>query len=390
MTLKLYDLDSHQTEFEATVISCESIDNKYKTELDRTLFFPEEGGQCADKGRLDGINITYVELSGDKIYHYSDFPFEVGKKVKGKIDFNLRFRNMQNHSGEHIICGIAHKLFGFENVGFHLGEDNVTMDLNGVLTAEEIEKIEVLANEAVYKNMPVSAYYPDENELETLNFRAKGDIKENIRIVTIGDVDCCACCAPHVKTTGEIGIIKILDAIKYKGGMRLSILCGKDAFLNYAKLHSQNTKISALLSAKQDETLLAVEKLNENINSLNLKLSERSKQIAKMTVNSTEYTDSNICLFFEDMDMGSLRLIANDMKKKTSSFAVLLSGNDSEGYKYVIISENNDAGVFTKNANAALSGKGGGRGNMTSGTFQARKDQIKIYFMERDCKKSLD
>ena len=121
MTEKIYDYDSYLTEFSAKVLSCEKCDKGYKTELDRTLFFPEEGGQCCDKGEISGILVTYVELSGDTIYHYTDEPLPVNETVSGKIDFKLRFRNMQNHSGEHIICGIAHRLHGLSNVGFHLG-----------------------------------------------------------------------------------------------------------------------------------------------------------------------------------------------------------------------------------------------------------------------------
>ena len=160
MTEKLYDYDSYATEFDAVVLSCENTDKGYKTRLDKTLFFPEEGGQSCDSGTVDGIRITYVELCGDDIWHYSESPFETGASVHGSIDFAPRYRNMQNHTGEHIICGIAHKLHGCENVGFHLGADYVTMDLDKPLTAEDIDNIQRLANEAVYKNLPVTAYYP--------------------------------------------------------------------------------------------------------------------------------------------------------------------------------------------------------------------------------------
>jgi alanyl-tRNA synthetase len=383
MTEKIYDYDSYLTEFSAKVLSCEKCDKGYKTELDRTLFFPEEGGQCCDIGEISGILVTYVELFGDTIYHYTDEPLPVNETVSGKIDFKLRFRNMQNHSGEHIICGIAHRLHGLSNVGFHLGDDIVTMDLDGYLAPEQLSEIEILANEAVYRNMPVTAYYPDDNELSTLDYRAKGEISENIRIVKIGDVDICACCAPHVKNTGEIGIIKILDAVKYKGGMRLSILSGMDALCDYQKKHSQNAKISSLLSAKQEETFEATSKLLSTIGELNQKLTERVNQIAEILKENLENSDKNICLKLKNMEIGDLRIVANELKDKTSAFLILLSGNDEAGYRYVIISGDNDASEFTKNANLALSGRGGGRGNMTSGTFMAKFCDIEGYFRER-------
>lgn len=382
MTVKLYDNDSYATDFDAVVLKCEKCLDKYKTELDRTLFFPEEGGQCADKGTIDGVDICHVELCGDTIYHYSTMPFEVGKAVHGTIDFKLRFRNMQNHSGEHIICGIAHKLFGYDNVGFHLGDDYVTMDLDGLLSEEDIEKVEYLANEAVIKNMPVSARYLTDEEIKLETYRAKGDIKENVRLVTIGDVDKCACCAPHVKYTGEIGMIRILDAIHYKGGMRLNILCGFDALCDYNKRYKQAKEISSLISVKQEDIAAGVKKLTEDVANLKIKLSEKTKQIIKSKIESIEYTPNNICLFANDLDAGHLRLAANDLKDKTSAYAVVLTGNDKDGYRYIIISARRDVSDITAKANAALMGKGGGKGNMSSGTFSANEKEINTFFTQ--------
>lgn len=382
MTIKLYDKDSYMTEFEGTVLSCDKCDEGYKTVLDQTAFFPEEGGQSADKGEIDGITVKDVKLSEGIIYHYSDTPFEKGKRVSGKIDFSFRFRNMQNHTGEHIISGLAHSLYGLTNVGFHLGEDNVTMDLSGPLAQEDIDKIELLANEAVYKNMPVIGYYPDEDELSKLDYRSKSEIKDAVRIVKIGDLDLCACCAPHVKSTGEVGLIKIISFMKYKGGVRLNILSGKDAFMDYMKKNKSNALISAHLSVKPEETFEGVKRLSDANGELLLKISEKTKQLAKITVDSLPESDGVICLFVEDADIPNLRLIGNDLKEKTTSFGVILSGNDNEGYKYVIISKDSDVSEITKNANAALSGRGGGRGNMSSGSFNAAKEEIEKYFNE--------
>ncbi len=382
MTTKLYDYDSYATKFEAVVISCQKEENQYKTVLNQTLFFPEEGGQCCDRGTIDGVEITYVELSGDTIYHYSDTPFREGASVNGEIDFKTRFRNMQNHSGEHIICGIAHKLFGCQNVGFHLGDDYVTMDLDCCITEGDLQKIELLANEAIIKNMPVTARYPSEEELKELDYRAKGEISENIRVVTIGDVDSCACCAPHVKCTGEIGIIKILGAVHYKGGMRLNILCGFDALGDYHNRLAQTSEISSLISVKQNEVADGVKKLLSDMAHLRAKLGEKNKQIAKMIIDRIEYTDSPICVFLDDEDASQLRHAANDAKEKTEAFAVVLSGSDTEGYRYIIISKDSDVGEITAKANLALNGRGGGKGNMTSGTFKAAAQKIKEYFSD--------
>lgn len=380
MTVKLYDENSYATEFEADVTGCEKTESGYRIELDRTLFFPEEGGQCCDRGTLNNIAVTRVEICGDTIYHYCPEELTPGERVAGKIDFNLRFRNMQNHSGEHIICGIAHKLFGCENVGFHLGEDCVTMDLDCELKDEDIQNIEALANEAVAKNLPVTAVYPSEDELKTMTYRAKGEIDGKVRIVTIGDVDSCACCAPHVAHAGEIGIIKIIDFMRHRGGMRFTLKCGFDALSDYSKRLAQNVAISNLLSVKQDETAEGVKKLLEDINALKMKLSDKNKQMADLIASSVEASDKNICIFCNDFLPDQLRYLANNLKDKTPGCVVAFSGTDAEGYKYVVISEKNDVSDFVKKANASLLGRGGGRGNMASGSFGATREQIENYF----------
>ena len=381
MTIKLYDNDSYATEFDAQVVSCEKTDKGYKTLLDRTLFFPEEGGQCADKGEIDGVDITHVELRGDDIYHYSDTAFEAGQSVHGKIDFALRFRNMQNHTGEHIICGIAHKLYGYNNVGFHLGADYVTMDLDGELTADDLRKIEKLANEAVVANMPVTCRYPSAEELAELDYRAKLDITENVRIVTVGDVDMCACCAPHVAATGEIGIVKILDAIRYKGGMRLNILSGSLALEDYHQRYVRNVEISGLLSAKQQDIVPSVEKLLEDNNSLRQQLGEKNKLIASVIAEGVQPSDGNICLYNSILTPDMLRLVANDAMNKVGGILVVLCGSDVEGYKYVMATNDGDISSFVKDANAELNGRGGGKGSMAQGSFASSLEEIEKYFL---------
>ena len=264
MTEKLYDKDSHLKEFEGTVLSCEKIGEKYAIVLNQTAFFPEGGGQQSDRGYAGDAYIADVQIKNGVILHFADKPLNIGQAYKCKIDFDFRFRNMQNHSGEHIISGIVHKLYGFNNVGFHLGTE-MTVDFDGELTRRQLDEVEDLANKAVYENLPVKAYYPTDEELKSLDYRSKLDLKENVRIVEIKGVDVCACCAPHVKATGEIGIIKILDFEKYKGGVRLLVKCGRDALSDYREKYRNILEISNLLSAKQPDASAAVVKLNNQL-----------------------------------------------------------------------------------------------------------------------------
>lgn len=380
MTKKLYDENSYATTFNAEVLSCERTDKGYEIVLDKTLFFPEEGGQSADEGTLNGNEITDVQIKNDVIYHYCTSPFEIGEHVEGNIDFKSRYRKMQNHTGEHIICGIAHKLYGYENVGFHLGADYVTMDLDGPLTREQIDEIETLANEAVYANKRVICDYPPQKELDRMFYRCKSEIAGNVRIVTIDGYDTCACCAPHVNMTGEIGVIKILDAINYKGGVRLNILCGHDALLDYRERYERNTLISNLLSAKQNDVVNAVEKLLDDNGKLKQKLFEKSKKIATMYVESIKDGENCVCLFTTDMDRDSMKLIANGAKDKVKKLLAVLDGNDNEGYSYIIASDSIDLKEYSPFINSALNGRGGGNSTMIQGTFNSDRVSIEEFF----------
>ena len=197
MTRKLYDFDSHRRDFSATVLRCDPAGERYAVVLDQTVFFPEGGGQPADTGVLGGAHVLDVQLLLDVIVHYTDVPLTPGTLVRGEIDWPQRFRRMQGHSGEHIISGLIHSEFGFDNVGFHLGEDVITMDYNGELTWPQLMHIERLANEAVYRNVPIRTEYPAPEQLAHMEYRSKLDLKENVRIVTVEGYDVCACCAPQ-------------------------------------------------------------------------------------------------------------------------------------------------------------------------------------------------
>ena len=266
MTEKLFYKDSYTREFQARVLSCTECKGSYQAVLTRTAFFPEGGGQSADTGFFyteDGreIPVTDVQEKDGIVFHYITSPVKAGEKIKGKLDFEERFSKMQQHTGEHIISGLVNRHFGYHNVGFHLGTEEVTMDYDGILTQEDLEQIEMEANQAVAENIPVVVLYPSEEELKNITYRSKIEIEGQVRIVQIPGYDSCACCAPHVKETGSIGLIKIVGAIHYKGGMRVSMLCGFRALSDYRMKERNVVKISNLLSAKQEDTAQAVERL---------------------------------------------------------------------------------------------------------------------------------
>ncbi|MGN0313730.1 MAG: alanyl-tRNA editing protein [Fusicatenibacter sp.] len=276
-TVKLYEQDPYLGEFEAEVLRSISENGLYRVTLNQTAFFPEGGGQPSDVGTLDGTLVTDVQEIDGEIWHTVQKVLEPGKKVIGKLNFEKRFSNMQNHCGEHIVSGIVYQMYGFHNVGFHMGSDAVTVDFDGILTEEQLYEIEQKANQVVLDNLPVTVSYPSAEELETLVYRSKKEIAGQVRLVSIEGVDCCACCGTHVASTGEIRLIKILGVQKYKGGVRVSMVSGERAYMDYCVKHANTAAIARLLSVKPDEAGDAVIRLKEK----NIELKKEIKQLKK-------------------------------------------------------------------------------------------------------------
>lgn len=380
MTEKLYDKDSHLKEFTGTVLSCKKTGEKYAVTLNRTAFFPEGGGQQSDRGYIGGAYISDVQIKNGEILHFADKPLSVGQAYDCKLDFDFRFRNMQNHSGEHIISGIVHRLYGFNNVGFHLGAE-MTMDFDGELTRRQLDEIEDLANKAVCENLPVKAYYPTDEELKQLDYRSKLDLKENVRIVEIKGVDVCACCAPHVKATGEIGVIKILDFEKYKGGVRLIVKCGADALRDYREKYKNVLEISNLLSAKQFEVSAAVVRLNEQLSAEKAETAALKKRlIAEKATGFAPDTDKT-AVFENGLDIKELQLLADALCKKAGGIRGAFSGADG-AFAFAICGEETALGEFFAKFKAAFNTRGGGRNGIRQGTVCADRAEIERLFKE--------
>lgn len=378
---KLYDIDAYIKEFSATVTSCEKGDDgNHRVILDQTAFFPTAGGQTCDTGIMGEQAVLDVLIEDEIITHIVKNPIPVGETVVCKIDWDVRFRKMQHHSAEHIVSGIATTIFNCNNVGFHLSDKEVTIDYDKEFTESDLILLEQKANEAVWNNLEIDARYPDLADLPNIPYRAKLDLTENVRIVTIPGIDICACCAPHVKHTGEIGVIHLKDMMRHRGGVRIRMICGRDALLDYEEKAKSVVAISNLLSAKQEEVADATENLLTQIADRNRKIAELSKNLAVLKAESIEETQDNICIFEESNDVETLRLLANLGKKKTAKMCCVLSGNDASGYSYIIASENVNLRDISKDINTALAGRGGGREDMIQGSFSATKEEIEKYF----------
>ncbi|MBE5961448.1 MAG: hypothetical protein E7256_08705 [Lachnospiraceae bacterium] len=378
-TIRLYDEDSHGIEFEAKVLEVVRNDKGVFLVLNQTLFFPEGGGQRSDIGFIGQEEVVDVQEKDGIVYHKmkSDTAFVKGEAVTGTIDWEYRFFNMQQHSGEHIVSGLICGRFGYDNVGFHVGSEAVTMDFNGMVTEEELRQIEWEANMAVAKNIEILAEYLDKEQLAAMTYRSKKEIEGDVRIVTIPGYDCCACCAPHVERTGEIGMIKLLSVNKYKSGVRIFMLCGMRALEYSLQLEKQVNEISVLLSAKQNQVADAVKRLKEENSSLKGVIMNQVQKLILCKVNEIPEGTKDVCFLQKGLDGNGVRQLANASLEKVSGVSAVFSENAEGMWQYVVTSKEEDCLKIGKALNAALDGRGGGSAAMVQGSLKGDMEVIK-------------
>ena len=382
-TKKLYYEDSHLKEFTATVLSCEERltakgkKDGYAVVLDQTAFFPEGGGQLGDRGWIDGVEVYDTHEKGGVILHYTKTPVEVGKTITGKLDFAERFSRMQEHSGEHIVSGIVHRLHGYDNVGFHLGSENTTLDFNGELSEGQLLEVERLANEAVFADLPVQISYPSKEELKTIDYRSKIEIEGQVRLVEIPGVDLCACCAPHVNHTGEIGMIKLISCDRHRGGCRVTMLAGVRALKDYQEKQAQVTAVSVALSAKPDKIGEAVLRLKEQQEVTRFQLNRMQAIYLDQKLDSISPEDTTALLFEEDLDNVAVRNFVNSAVERFDGICAAFVGTNEKGYRYILGSKTKDVRDLAKELNTRFAGKGGGKPEMVQGSLNGTEAGIR-------------
>lgn len=379
-TEKLYESDGLLSKFEATVIACDEAENGFDIELDRTAFFPEGGGQDSDTGLLDGSNVKHVRTENGRILHLTDKPLSVGSTIKGALDFDLRRKRMQNHGGEHIISGLIYSNFGIGNVGFHMSENEITIDTASPVTEEMLDTVETLANRAVWENRPIRCYYPSRDELESLPYRSKTEIDGDVRIVEIDGCDRCACCAPHFPSTAPIGLIHIKSFIKYKKGSRLTVVCGEDALQNYRTISKAAKEIGKLYSVQSEEIHEAVLRREEAFADKLGELRDVKEKLLAEKLRSIEPTDKSICVFENGCDTGLLRKLVNDGIALTNGVFAAFSDNGKGGYNYVVGTKEGDLAPLAVKMREELGGRGGGKGTMITGFVESDEENIQKFF----------
>jgi len=379
-TEKIFETHGNVYTLDAIVTDCQATEGGFAVTLDRTPFFPGGGGQEADVGTIDGNSVIRLHEVGEDIVHTLQNPFQVGQTVKCELDVDTRLRRMQNHGGEHIVSGIVNRKYGFNNVGFHMGEDDITIDFDGVLDRAQLCEIERLANMAIIEDRPISVFFPSPAELEKLEYRSKKALSGRVRIVEIEGFDRCACCAPHLPRTGMVGLIKILDFIHYKGGIRVHLLCGLDALDDYHRRYAASAEISTLLSAPQNEISSAVSRLHEENGQLRGEIGELRRKLLALRADSIPATEGNICLF-EDADANGMRYLFNLCVEKCGGVCAVFSGDDERGYKFIVGSKTQNVRELIPLMRDALSARGGGKSEMIQGSCEATREKIEGFFL---------
>ena len=379
MTEKYYEQDAFLTKFEGTVLSCVQGKKGFDVVLDRTAFYPEGGGQPWDTGTLGDAKVLEVHSREGEIVHTCDRPLEAGSAVTGEIDWDRRFDLMQQHSGEHIVSGLAHTLWGCENVGFHMGAEVVTIDLSLPLDQEQLARLEAEANRYIYLDVPVEITYPSPEELEHIQYRSKKELTGQVRIVEFPGADCCACCGTHVRSAGQVGLVKLLSAQKFREGVRIELVCGGRALRYLSRALEQNAQVSHLLSAKVFETGAAVERLLAENETLKSRLA--SLEESRFAALAREYAGAGDVLLFEDgLSSDSLRRLCDAVLHACGGRCACFSGDDGSGYKYAVGQAGGNLRNFVKELNQALSGRGGGKPDFVQGSVRAPRSEIQSFF----------
>lgn len=379
MMERLYEENPFLTAFDAVVESCVQRKKGYDIILNRTAFYPEGGGQPYDTGVLGGVKVLEVHTREGRVVHTCDGPLEEGSAVSGKIDWVRRFDLMQQHSGEHMVSGMAHDKWGCENVGFHLGAEAVTIDLNLPLTSEQLRELEEDVNRYIWEDHPIEITYPSHEELASIPYRSKKELTGQVRIVTFPGADCCACCGTHVSSSGQVGLVKFLSAEKFREGVRVQLLCGGRALRHLNAVWEQNAKISHLLSAKVLDTAPAVERLLEEHN--DLKARRAALEDAAFARLAEEYRGAgDVLLFQEGLTPDGLRRLCDAVLHTCSGRCACFSGSEAEGYKYAMGQAGGDLRKLTKEMNQALNGRGGGKPDFVQGSLRASQAEIRGFF----------
>ena len=381
-TRRLYYEDVYKKEFTAKVLECREEKKGFQILLDESAFYPEGGGQPSDTGFLNDVKVTEVHEKEGELLHYTEEAIQPGTEVRGKIDWARRFDLMQQHSGEHIVSGMIYEKYGYDNVGFHMGEEFIIIDLSGMLEKEQVEEIEKLVNAYIWSDNNTHVFCPSEDERKTLPYRSKKELTGEVRLVEFPGADLCACCGLHVEHAGEIGLVKLISSRKFRDGVRIEMLSGRRA-LEYLNVHCrENTRVAVDLSVKPEETHAAVAHLQEEIFQLKGKILQLQNEKYEMWAKQCQ-CKGNVLVFADHLEAAEIRKCADAILNECGGICALLSGDDDNGSKYAVGEREGDVRPLIKEMNTVLSGRGGGKPFFAQGSLQGKREDIINFFHDK-------
>ncbi|MDR0840544.1 MAG: alanyl-tRNA editing protein [Christensenellaceae bacterium] len=380
MTKKLYyDFpqfapDASHAHCDATVTDCRPCEGGYEVLPDATVLFPEGGGQLSDEGRVLNqagealARISHAREEGDAVWHTVDTPLTVGSRVQLELDIESRQDHTQQHSGEHILSGLANTLFGAVNVGFHMAKEYATLDLDIFLEEEQLAALQREANRAVQADTSTVVRLMDAGALAEIPLRKQAQgLQGEVRIVYVGGVDSCTCCGTHVTRSGEIGYIKIIAAAKYKGGTRIWFACGLRAVEDSLRDKATVDKLARRFSAKPEDVLQAVLRQGEELAALKREYRGRTSQLlelrAEALLRQSEAIGGITPVFalLTGFDVPELKALAEMLCARDGVLALLFSQKDGTLY-YQLARSQSGVNVSARELCAAINGLSGGRG----------------------------
>lgn len=379
MTVKLFENNSLLKECTATVTACTEKEGQYLVELDQTVFFPEGGGQLSDKGKIADVIVSHVSESDGHIYHECDKPLEVGAEVKAVLDWRVRLDRMQQHLGEHLLSYACWKLFKANNIGFHMNEDDVFIDLDKELTEEELLKAELYTNEIIWENRPVHISYMDSTEAVKLKDKMRkfnSKLTGTLRIVSVEDADICTCCGTHPPFTGMLGSVKVIRHEKHKGGCRVEFVCGSRALADADKKNSTLLAVAQGLSVKPEQVPDALAKLKadllaqlDDVKSKLLKIEEAQLQELYENAPTNAAGTKILAVPLDGHDAKDIKVFLPKATALEHTICLLVAAKpDRISYAAALgAATEGDCRVLIKLLNEAFGGRGGGKSDCAQG-----------------------
>ena len=391
---KLFYIDSYIKNFTAEIEEVKEVDDKFHVLLNKTAFFPGGGGQYCDLGTIDNINVLDVYEENDKIYHVLEKKPNRIHKVKCEIDWDRREYGMQHHFGQHIISACFNNEYKAKTVGFHLGKDFSTVDIEGLFKEEDILKIEKMCNEIIKENITVEFLNITKKEAKKLKIKEDlSKLGDNIRIVKIDDIDMNLCCGVHMKNTLDLRVIKIKKFEKYKKATRIEFLCGTKAIEEMLKRENYLNKICKLLSSNEEDAYKSIENLNNKLNEVNKenrRLEEiiSNYEVKEMIESAEKINNMNIIVkVYENKTMNYMNKIANKIIEKENNIGLFALKNDDRLNLLFACSKNlekMDMNILLKDSIKLIDGKGGGSkvlaqgGGKNNSNLDSLFDYVKI------------